>query len=73
MDPITVARYGMAAAERTLEASALRVAHMATDDSVDLAQEGVRQIQAKDQFKASANVIKVADQMWRALLDIQSR
>jgi len=73
MDAISIARYGMLAAERTLEASALRVSQIAADGAVDLAQEAVQQIQARQAFKANIGVIKVADEMWQALLDIQSK
>ena len=30
------------------------------------------QIQAKQAFKANVEVIKVADEMWQALLDLQT-
>jgi flagellar hook protein FlgE len=73
MDPISTARYGMMAAERTLDDSAQRVAGMGADSSVDYAQEAVQQIGAKQAFSANAGVIKVADQMWQALLDIQEK
>jgi flagellar hook protein FlgE len=74
MDPISTARYGMMAAQQSLSASASRVAGMADPSSdVDYAQEAVTQIQAKQAFKANVGVIKVADEMWNALLDIQSR
>lgn len=73
MDPISTARYGLMAAERKFTDSASRVARMAGDDSVDYASEAVEQIQAKQAFSANAGVIKVADQMWRSLLDLQSR
>ena len=72
MDPISTARYGMMAASRNLEASATRVAGMAGDDSVDYASEAVTQIEAKQAFSANAGVIKIADKMWRSLLDLQS-
>lgn len=73
MDPIATARYGLMAAERKFSDSASRVARMAGDDSVDYATEAVAQIQAKQAFKANAGVIKVADEMFDALLDLQTR
>ncbi|HSV01873.1 MAG TPA: flagellar basal body rod C-terminal domain-containing protein [Phenylobacterium sp.] len=71
MDPITVARYGMFAAEQRFAASAARTARMGEDASVDPAQEMVEQIQAREQFTASLDVVKVADEMWRSLLEVQ--
>jgi flagellar hook protein FlgE len=73
MDPISTARYGLIAAERRFGDSAERTARMATDTTVDYAQEAVEQVQAKHALKANAGVIKVADAMWRSLLDIQTR
>ena len=72
MDPISTARYGMMAASRSLDASAARVAGMAGDSSVDYASEAVTQIEAKQSFSANVGVIKIADKMWRSLLDLQS-
>jgi flagellar hook protein FlgE len=72
MDPISIARYGMMAATQQLTASATRIAGAAGDGNVDYASEAVTQIQASTAFKADVGVIKVADQMWQSLLDIQS-
>jgi len=72
MDPISTARYGMMAATQRLNASASRVAGMSGDSSVDYATEAVTQIEAKQSFKAGVAVIKVADQMMQALLDLQA-
>lgn len=69
MDPISTARYGMMAATQQLAASANRVA--AGGDTVDYASEAVGLIGAKQAFKADVGVIKVADEMWRSLLDLQ--
>ena len=71
MDPISTARYGMLAATQQLNASANRVAGMAQDPGVDYATEAVNQIEAKQAFHADVQVIKVADEMWRALMHIQ--
>ena len=73
MDPISTARYGIMAAERRFADSASRVARMSADDSVDYGTEAVQQVTAKQAFTANVQVVKVADQMWQALLDIQSR
>lgn len=73
MDPLVVARYGLMAASARFEASAQRTAQMGGDASVDPAAEVVEQVQAKHQFSANLGVIRVADEMWRALMDIQTR
>jgi flagellar hook protein FlgE len=74
MDPLSIARYGMMAAEQRLTASAGRVAAMISPDSnLDYAGEAVEQIQARQAFAANVGVIKVADEMWQSLLDLQSR
>jgi flagellar hook protein FlgE len=73
MDPISTARYGMMAATQSLTASAGRVATSGGPaGDADYAQEAVTQIQASQSFKADVGVIKVADQMWQSLLDLQS-
>jgi len=69
MDPLSLARYGMMTAEARLSASAGRIA---ADGDVDYGHEAVEQIQAAQQFKASVGVARVADEMWRALLDVQA-
>lgn len=71
MDPISTARYGMMAATQQLTASANRVA--ANGVNGDYPAEAVGQIQANQSFTANADVIKVADQMWHSLLDLQAR
>ena len=73
MDPISTARYGIMAAERRFSDSASRVARMTGDDSVDYGAEAVERVTAKQAFTANVQVVKVADQMWQALLDLQSR
>ena len=72
MDPISTARYGMMAASRQLALSANRVANLSGSEPGDYAAEAVNQIEAKQSFKANVQVIKVADEMWDALLSIQS-
>jgi flagellar basal body rod protein FlgG len=73
MDPLITARYGMMAAEQRFQASAARVAQMGDDDTVDLGKEVVDQIQARNQFTANVHVVRIADEMWRALMDVQAR
>jgi flagellar basal body rod protein FlgC len=73
MDPISIARYGMMAATQRLDASASRVAGMASDSSVDYASEAVTQVEAKQAFSANVGVVKIADKMWQSLLDLQTR
>lgn len=72
MDPISIARYGMMAASQQLTASATHIAGAAGGDTVDYASEAVAQIGASTAFKADVGVIKVADEMWQSLLDLQS-
>ena len=73
MDPISTARYGLMAAERRFEASAVRIASMRGDDSVDVAQEVVGMVQAKTAFSANLSVIRFAQDMWDALLKLQTK
>lgn len=73
MDVLSTAGRGLLAAGNRLSASAERVSRMGFDDSVDLTHEVVEQVMAKTEFKANLQVIRFADEMWQALLDIQSR
>ena len=73
MDPIATARYGLMAAERRFEASAVRIASMGSDQTVDVAHEMVEMVQAKHQFSANLGVIRFAQDMWDALLKLQAR
>jgi len=69
MDPISIARYGMMAATQQLAGSANRIA--AGGDGLNYGAEAVNTIEAKQAFKANVSVIKVADEMWQSLLDLQ--
>ena len=71
MDPIRTALGGLQAASARFEASAQRTARMGSDDTVDPASEVVDQVQASQQFKANLGVVKIANQMWSDLLEIQ--
>ena len=68
MDPISTARYGMMAATRQLESAANRIAN---GGDADYGAEAVNLIEARQSFKANVGVIKVADEMWQSLLDLQ--
>ncbi|MBQ1542201.1 hypothetical protein C5708_15855 [Caulobacter sp. CCUG 60055] len=72
--PIATAASGMMSAVNKLDVSAQRVAQWGTPlgKDVDLVQETVAQIQAKTEFKASAKVLKTADEMLGTLLDIKA-
>lgn len=74
MDPIATARYGLTAATQRFEASATRIATMGVEgQDVDLAHEMVEMISAKHQFSANLSVVRFAQDMWDALLDLQAR
>jgi flagellar hook-associated protein FlgK len=68
MDPISTARYGMMAATRQLDGAANRIAG---GGDADYAGAAVGMIEAKHAFQANVGVIKVADEMWQSLLDLQ--
>ena len=71
MDPLSIARTGLMAASNQLQVSAVRSASMVTNPAVDPAQEAVTQISAKQAFSANLGVVKIADEMWRSLLQVQ--
>jgi hypothetical protein len=71
MDLLNSALSGMMSAESSLNASATRVSQMGADDSVDPAQEAVNQVEATQQFAASAAVVRLSSDMWRTLLQTQ--
>ena len=73
MDPLVTARYGLLAAERRFDVSAQKVASVGADDSVDLGAEMIEMIQAKHAFSANITVVKFAQDMWKSLLDLQTR
>jgi flagellar hook-associated protein FlgK len=73
MDVLATAQRGLMAAETRLSNSAQRVARMGVDESVDYVHEAVEQVKAKAEFKANLQVIRFADEMFQALLAIQSR
>ena len=70
MDPVSTARYGMITAENQITASASRIAQMTVPGhEVDLGQEFAGQIEAKEQFTASAQVVQFSGEMWRSLIE----
>jgi flagellar hook protein FlgE len=73
MNPIATAVNGLQAAEQRFDASANRLVRAGEDPTVDTAGEIVNQIQAKEAFSANLATIKVSDEMWRALIDIQTK
>jgi flagellar basal body rod protein FlgB len=73
MDPIATARYGLMAASRRFEASATQIASMRGDETVDVAEQVVEMVEARHQFSANLSVIRFAQDMWDALLRLQSR
>ena len=73
MDPIVTARYGLMAASRRFEASAVQIANMRSDEGVDLGREVVEMVQAKHTFSANLSVIRFAQDMWDSLLRLQAR
>jgi len=72
MNAIVTAQYGLLAASRQFEASATKIATQGQADAGDLVEGVVGLTQAKTAFKANAQVIKIADEMWDSLLSIQS-
>ena len=72
MQAFAIAAYGMTAAANRLNASAQRVVTWdAREPDTDLAKEAVEQISAETDFKANASVLKTADKMSGALLDMK--
>lgn len=73
MDPIVTARYGLMAASRRFEASAAQVASLRSDEGVDLGDQVVDMVRAKQAFSANLAVVHFAQDMWDSLLQLQSR
>jgi flagellar basal body rod protein FlgC len=71
MDVLNIARAGLMAASNRLQVSAVKTARMNSDPSVDPSEEAVEQIGAKHQFEANLGVIRVSDEMWRSLMEVQ--
>lgn len=73
MDVLSTARAGLVAAGGRFAASAQRTAAAGLAADADPVREVVEQAEAKTAFKANVEVVKIADEMWRALLEIQVR
>ena len=75
MDVSSIAMQGLQQAQLQLENSAQRIATAGTTDAtgvdtVNLSQEAVSMIGAKNQFAANVNVMKIADNMQKNLLNL---
>jgi flagellar hook protein FlgE len=73
MDVLATAGSGLVAAGGRLAASAARVARIGAGDNVDLTRETVELIEARTAFKANLAVVRIADEMWSSLLELQVR
>lgn len=76
MQVLDTAAAGMFSAADRLNASARRTAAWGAEQSqaeqkIDLAHEAVEQVSAKTDFSANAAVIRTADEMTGALLDMK--
>ena len=73
MQAFSVAAAGLNAAASRLTASAERTAqwNATVSESTDLAKEVVEQVSAKTDFAANAAVLRTADQMTGALLNLK--
>jgi len=69
MDAINIARYGMMNAAQRLDSAATKIAD--PDGGFD-PTSAVDLTLAKTQFKANIATIRIADEMQRALLDLQT-
>ncbi|HEY3696744.1 flagellar basal body rod C-terminal domain-containing protein [Phenylobacterium sp.] len=72
MDPIAAARYGMMVAAKRFEGAADRIAGTDGASATDDTQAVTDMVQAKHQYVAQVQTLKVADEMWRALIDLQA-
>jgi flagellar hook protein FlgE len=71
MNPLAIAQYGLIAATNRFAESAQKVATMGVEGAnVDLASEFVNMTLAKTDLSANVAVIRTADEMQGALLDI---
>lgn len=77
MDVSSIALQGLELAQLQLEKSASRLASAGTSspsgapvDTVDLSQEAVAMLSAKNQFSANINVLKIADDMQKSAINL---
>ena len=72
MDPIATARYGMMVASKRFEGAADRVAQSGGASANDGVEAVGDMVEAKHQYVAQVRTLRVADEMWRALMDVQA-
>jgi flagellar hook protein FlgE len=71
MDVSAIAVGGLEQAQSQLESTAKRIAGPSNPiDGVDLSQEAVSLIQARNDFQANLDTIKVNDRMLQSLFDV---
>jgi hypothetical protein len=76
MDVSTIALQGLQRSQTQLESTARRLSTAGSSadgtpvDTADLSQAAVALITAKNQFAANLNVVKVADQMQKSVLNL---
>jgi hypothetical protein len=77
MDISSIALQGLQQAQNQLDTSARRIASIgsqtpagASVDTVDLGQEAVSLLSAKNDFAANINVLKIADKMQKNAIDL---
>jgi hypothetical protein len=72
MDPIATARYGMMAAAQRFDAQAARIAGPDGAEPGDFVADMTGLIETKSQFTAQVKVVRISDEMWRALIGLQA-
>jgi flagellar basal body rod protein FlgG len=72
MDPIVTAHYGMMAAMNRFDAAAQRTVRSAGGEFGDLAQASLDSSEAKAALEANAAVVRTADEMLGAVLDLSA-
>ncbi len=73
MIDFSTALAGMSAAEQSINRITANIANVGgspAGDSVDLSAEAVALLQAKNDFRANANVVHVEDDFYRSLLKV---
>jgi flagellar hook protein FlgE len=70
MDAISAASSGLMAASARFGAASANVIAAAGGSNGDMAAGMVDQMAAKNQFQASAGILKTADKMFKTLLDM---
>jgi hypothetical protein len=70
MDVSAIALQGLQQAQLLFDHAARRIAAQPADDTVALSEEAVALMSSKHQFEANLNVLKVADNMQKSLLNL---